>query len=126
MVNRSVPAIDKGASAAEPVVQRDVAWKEDNNHPDDVLDDFADALNAQVQTGATAALMPENLTGVDGYTTLWKTTAPLVMAHRDNAVDADDMAAALIAKKFAPARYGYAVESYANAQTGALQGGLSV
>jgi hypothetical protein len=124
MINKRAAASGGGESALAPVAQRDVAWKEENNHPDDVLDDFADALNTAVQSGATAALTPENLTGVDGYTTLWKTTAPLVMAHRDNAVDPDDVGAAQIARQFAPARYGYAVESYANAQTGALQGGL--
>ena len=95
---------EKGAHSAASghVVQRDIAWKDDN-HPDKTLDAFATALNTVVQLGATAALTPEDLTGVDGYTALWKTTAPLVMAHRDQNVDEDDVAAAQTAARFAPA-----------------------
>jgi hypothetical protein len=46
------------------------------------------------------------------------------MALRDDNVDADDLEEANIARRFAPARYGYAVESYANSQLGTLQAAL--
>lgn len=116
---------EKGAHSAASghVVQRDIAWKDDN-HPNKTLDAFATALNTEVQLGATAALTPEDLTGVDGYTALWKTTAQLVMAYRDGNIDEGDVAAAKTAAKFAPARYGYAVEAYANAQKDTLQEAL--
>jgi hypothetical protein len=106
------------------VVQRQVLWKR-GNHPNTLLDPFTIALNASVQEGARRALLEvDALAGGDGYTDLWKDSAALVIALRDNTLDEDDMDEALVARRFAPARYGYAVEAYANAQVGALQAAL--
>lgn len=109
----------------DAVVQQTPIWKPDNR-ADNTLDAFATALDTVVQAGAAAALTPEDLTSNDGYTLLWQETAPLVMALRDGNIDDDDLAEAYIAQRFAPARYGYAVESYANSQLVTLQAALPV
>ena len=115
---QTVPVPDK------KVAQRTIEWKDDN-HPDDVLDAFADALNTVVQTGADTALTEvDSLTGDDGYTLLWKDTALLLIAKRDDDLAEGDVGEANVATRFSYARYGYAVESYANDQRETLQAAL--
>ncbi|MBV9407537.1 MAG: hypothetical protein JO164_01855, partial [Candidatus Eremiobacteraeota bacterium] len=111
-------------------LQRTVEWKA-ANHPNATLDAFTAALNTAVQTAATLALQtPDSLPGTDGYTALWKETALIAKAVRDgttddngDAVDANDPAVKA-ALAFVPARYGYAIEAHASAQTDALQAAL--
>lgn len=119
---RQAAMMNKGG--ASRVAQLEPAWKEDN-HPDKVLDPFAAALEEAVLAGASTALTAyDTLTADDGYTALWKSTADLLMTARDGEVEEEDVAEANIASRFAPARYGYAVESYANERRGDLSGAL--
>ncbi|MDF2715434.1 MAG: hypothetical protein K0R28_2359 [Paenibacillus sp.] len=104
------------ASHSGNVVQREVVWGKDN-HPNDSLDGFTDKLEALVQEGAEiATLNPEALPDVDNYTTLWKRTASLIHGVNTKTIDTgnEDLVDTLeTAFHFAPARYGYAIESYA-------------
>jgi hypothetical protein len=98
-------------------VQRRPLWKDDN-HPDRTLDGFMTALDDIVDASATLAKdHPEALdTQLDNYVKLWVETAELLQGARTGDVDVDDpaIAAALqVARTFAYARYGYAIESYA-------------
>ncbi len=111
------------AAVARSLVQRQVAWKE-GRRQDNQFDAFVAAVSTIVETGAQQALTAyDALTGADGYTALWKDTAALVMADRDGE-NIGDPAETTVARRFASARYGYAVEAYANTLIPNCQGSL--
>ena len=112
----------RNAAPNAPLVQREVKWKE-GYPPDDAFDAFLDSVSDIVEAGAREALTYDALTGADGYTALWQDTAPLLMADRDGE-DAEDPAETAVARQFASARYGYAVEAYANVLIPGCQGDL--
>ena len=121
------------ASRAEQVAQRKVVWGK-NNHPDDTLDGFMKKLDDLVQEGAQIALyIPDALPQVDKYTTQWQNTAALIHGMNTKSIQPDDDQLETIktAFHFGPARYGYAIESYAsktkfNAMKSALPEGYDV
>lgn len=113
-------------------VQRKQEWKA-KNHPDNLLDGFAGALDGAVQAAAAAALEPDSLPDTDGYLKLWKDTTVILRTQQSSGtgidkpgkerIDNDEMseeaqAEAEAAKAFAAARYGYAVESLASSDAG--------
>ncbi|TMV51938.1 hypothetical protein FE783_03040 [Paenibacillus mesophilus] len=104
------------ASHTGNVVQRQVVWG-NSNHPNTRLDGFASKLDDLVQEGAEiATLNPEALPDVDNYTTLWKRTASLIHGVNTKKINTDDedlVETLETAYHFAPARFGYAIESYA-------------
>ncbi len=112
----------RNAAPNAPLVQREVKWKE-GYPPDDAFDAFLDSVSHIVEAGALEALTYDALTGADGYTALWQDTAPLLIVDRDGE-DAEDPAETAVARQFASARYGYAVEAYANALIPGCQGDL--
>lgn len=104
------------ASPTGKVVQREIVWGKDN-HPDKDLDGFASKLNSLVIEGAKISTEnPEALPDVDNYTTLWKRTAALIYGVNTKTINTKDEEIAETletAFHFAPARFGYAIESYA-------------
>lgn len=111
------------ATANAPLVQLQVAWK-GGCHQDGAFDAFINAVSAIVEAGAQQALTAyDALTGADGYTALWKDTAALLMADREGE-EPEDLNETNVARRFASARYGYAVEAYANALIPGRQGDL--
>jgi hypothetical protein len=124
--NRAVGRLLAAQAGRAGLVQRMAEWKP-NNHTDNYLDGFVDALNTVVQTAATTALEPENLPDTDGYLVLWKDTALVLQAIAADQIDRDDsdeLAEAQAAKSFGAARYGYAVESLACGEATTLNAAL--
>lgn len=107
-------------------MQRESVWKDDN-HPDAYLDTFVGALNTLVGAAATLALSPDGLDDGSGYIELWKDTAVILRRIEDDEIDfdnEDEAREARAATSFAAARYGYAVETLACAETGTLNAAL--
>lgn len=108
-------SLQNGSKVVGLVAQRQPQWKQ-NNHQDNLLDNFVAALDNLVQEGARNALQtPTALPGTDGYTQLWKDTADILVGLRDGDRQIDPNArASQIAQRLQNARYGYAVEAYAS------------
>jgi hypothetical protein len=79
-----------------------------------------------VQKAAVTARDDVDTLADEGYELLWKDTAVILAAGEPDGSDADELAEYKAATRFAPARYGYAIESVSSRQTDALQGALGV
>jgi hypothetical protein len=123
-VVQRLAALQRVASGSR-LAQRKEEWKPDN-HRDKALNAFVTTLDRLVETAARVALSPDDLDEGGGYLGLWKATAEILRGGDQDLgeLTEDERAELAVARRFAAARFGYAVETLACADIGALNGAL--